>query len=260
MANSKEIQRIKNLLDKKVEQYNRFEFIETDPIQIPHRYSKKEDIEIAGFLTSTIAWGQRISIIKSASRLLQLMDNSPFEFVVSASEKELGTFGNFVHRTFQGNDCIFFIRSLQHIYKNIGGLEKLFSHGFKKHSSFTIKDALIHFHRVFFTLSHQPRTTKHVADVEKKASAKRLNMFLRWMVRKDLNEVDFGIWQHISSSVLMLPLDIHTGTAARKLGLLTRKQNDWQAVEEVTANLRYFDKNDPVKYDFALFGMDIFEK
>jgi uncharacterized protein (TIGR02757 family) len=259
MINPLELQRIKILLDKKAELYNRSEFIETDPIQVPHRYIKKEDIEIAGFLASTIAWGQRISIIKSASRLLQLMDNSPYEFVVSASEKDLGVFRNFVHRTFQDKDCIFFIRSLRHIYKHSGGLENLFSNGFINHPTFTIKEALINFHQVFFALSHLSRTRKHVADVAKNASAKRLNMFLRWMVRKDLNGVDFGIWQHISPSVLMLPLDIHTGTAARRLGLLTRKQNDWQSVEEVTANLRHFDENDPVKYDFALFGMDIFE-
>jgi uncharacterized protein (TIGR02757 family) len=260
MTNPQELQRVKKLLDKKSELYNRPEFIDTDPIQIPHRFTKKEDIEIAGFLTSAIAWGQRISIIKSASRLLLLMDNSPYDFVISASEKELDAFGNFVHRTFQDSDCVFFVRSLQNIYKHSGGLENIFSKGFIKNSTFTIKEALINFHLVFFLLSHLPRTRKHVADVAKNASAKRLNMFLRWMVRKDQNGVDFGIWQHISPSALMLPLDIHSATAARKLGLLTRKQNDWKSVEEVTANLRLFDEIDPVKYDFALFGMDIFEK
>jgi uncharacterized protein (TIGR02757 family) len=254
---SNDLSGIKAFLDKKVELYNNLEFIETDPIQVPHRFTLKEDIEIAAFLTSTIAWGQRISIIKNAKSLMALMENSPYDFIINAGEKDFSSFKYFVHRTFQGTDCIFFLKSLQNIYINYGGLEKVFTDGFKIEK--TVFGSLNYFREIFFSLSHETRSRKHVANVLANASAKRLNMFLRWMVRKDDKGVDFGIWSGIPQSSLMLPLDLHTSNTARQLGLLKRKQNDWKAVEEITAVLRNIDPIDPVKYDFALFGIGAFE-
>jgi uncharacterized protein (TIGR02757 family) len=248
---------IKAFLDKKVELYNNLEFIETDPIQAPHRFTLKEDIEIAAFLTSTIAWGQRISIIKNAKSLMALMENNPYDFIVNAGEKDFTSLKHFVHRTFQGTDCIFFLKSLQNIYLKCGGLEKVFTDGFKIEK--TIFSSLNYFREIFFSLPHETRSRKHVANVLANASAKRLNMFLRWMVRKDDRGVDFGIWPGIHQSALMLPLDLHTGNSARQLGLLKRKQDDWKAVEEISGLLRIFDPIDPIKYDFALFGIGAFE-
>jgi len=249
---------LKEFLDEKYDLYNRPGFIESDPIQIPHSFSRKQDIEIAGFLAATIAWGQRKSIISNALKLMGLMGNSPYDFVMDADDHQLERLRHFVHRTFQGVDCQFFIRSLRHIYKDCGGLEKVFTSAYS--SGNNIEASLVGFRKVFFEIDCLPRTFKHVSDVSKGASAKRLNMYLRWMIRNDNRGVDFGLWRSIPSSALYLPLDLHTGNVARKLGLLTRKQNDWQAVGEVTAALREFDRNDPVKYDFALFGLGIFEK
>lgn len=252
-----EIADLKNFLDEKAEKFNQAFFIETDPIQVPKKFSEKENIEIAAFLTATISWGNRPAIINNALRLMNLMDNQPYDFILSASGNELNNLAKFVHRTFNGNDCIYFIRSLRNIYIDHGGLQTVFENGFQHENS--VKSALIHFHKSFFELPGE-RTRKHIPNVEKGASAKRLNMFLRWMVRKDNGKVDFGIWNRIPASGLFLPLDLHTGNVARKLGLLHRKSNDWKAVEEVTATLRKFDPTDPVKYDFALFGLGIFEK
>ena len=229
----------------------------SDPIQVPHRFSQKENIEIAAFLTATIAWGNRQSIINNALKLMNWMDNQPYDFILNASPVEKEKLQGFVHRTFNGRDCLFFVESLKNIYKNYGGLQHVFEEGFQKNN--TVKSALSHFHKRFFEIGGE-RTRKHVSNVDKGASAKRLNMFLRWMVRKDNTGVDFGLWNGIPTSALMLPLDVHTGNVARKLGLLQRKQNDWKAVEEVTANLRLFDSSDPIKYDFALFGLGAFEK
>ena len=248
---------LKSFLDEKYAQFNQPFFIETDPIQVPKLFTGKEDIEIAAFLTASIAWGNRQSIIKNAGRLMRLMGEQPYDFVLSASEEDLQTLKKFVHRTFNGDDCIYFIRSLQHIYRNHGGLQAVFEEGFNSGNS--VFSAHQHFFEVFFELPGE-RTRRHVSDVEKGAAAKRLNMFLRWMVRTDKSKIDFGIWSGIPVSELMLPLDVHTGNVARKLGLLTRKSNDWKAVEEVTAALRNFDPADPVKYDFALFGLGAFEK
>ncbi len=258
MASIKNLLEIKAFLDKKAELYNNLEFIETDPIQVPHQFTLKEDIEIAGFLTSTISWGQRMSIIKNANSLMTLMDKNPHEFILNASKKDFASFQHFVHRTFQGTDCIFFLRSLQNIYLKHGGLEKVFTDGFKIDK--TIYSSLNKFRNIFFSLQHEKRTGKHIANVAANASAKRLNMFLRWMVRKDDKGVDFGIWPDISQSSLMLPLDLHTGNTARQLRLLQRKQDDWKAVDEITTVLRNFDPIDPIKYDFALFGIGAFEK
>jgi uncharacterized protein (TIGR02757 family) len=249
---------IKLLLDDRVKRYNNLDFIETDPIQIPHQFSRKEDIEIAGFLTATIAWGQRKSIIRNADRLMDLLDYSPFEFIMGSNDVDKMLFESFAHRTFNGTDCLFFLHSLKNIYLNHNGIEEVFTKGFQAEG--TIFGALKHFRDVFLEISHEPRVTKHVSDVTANSSAKRLNMYLRWMVRRDENEVDFGLWKNISMSALMLPLDVHTGDVGRALGILNRKQNDWKAVEEISAILRDFDPFDPVKYDFALFGIGAFEK
>ncbi len=249
---------LKSFLDEKYDLYNRETFIDTDPIQIPKRFTKKEDIEIAGFLAATIAWGQRPTIIKNAKKLMQWMDEAPHDFVLNAEDSDLNIFAEFKHRTFNGEDAIFFIKSLQNIYKNHGGLETVFSKPSANDGD--AKDALAHFREVFFSIDHPSRTEKHVSNVLKKSSAKRLNMFLRWMVRNDKRSVDFGIWKKMSPADLYLPLDVHTGRVGRKLGLLKRNQDDWPAVAEITQSLRQLDPMDPVKYDFALFGLGIFEK
>ena len=248
---------IKELLDQKYLEFNKEEFIKTDPIQIPKMFSDSENIEIAGFMTATIAWGNRKMIINNSTKLLNLMDNSPVDFVLNHTENDLKSLSVFKHRTFNGEDCVFFIKSLKNIYKNHGGLKIVFETLFNKHKN--IKDTIIDFRKIFFEIEYPHRTTKHIANVANKSAAKRINMFLRWMVRTDNNGVDFGIW-NIPTSALMMPLDVHSGNVSRKLGLLLRKQNDWQAVEELTNNLKQFDENDPVKYDFALFGMGVFDK
>jgi len=251
---------LKAFLDEKSDFYNHPGFIADDPISISHQFSKKEDIEIAGFLTATIAWGNRKSIIKNANQLMKLMqwmDFAPYDFITGFSESDLGPFRGFVHRTFNGSDCVSFLFALKNIYQNRGGLENLFVPG-PQYTS--MKESISRFRQVFFEVPHDRRTEKHLADPMRNASAKRLNMYLRWMVRQDDKGVDFGIWQSIDPALLMCPLDIHTGNVARKLGLLSRKQNDWKAVEELTSNLRKFDSADPVKYDFALFGLGIYEK
>ena len=249
---------LKSFLDEKYDLYNRETFIESDPIQIPKAFSKKEDIEIAAFLASTIAWGQRPTIIKNAKKLMQWMDQTPYDFIMNAESSDLDIFAEFKHRTFNGEDAIFFIQALQNIYKNHGGLESVFSKPTLNGGD--AKDAIANFRETFFSIDHPQRTEKHVSNVLKKSSAKRMNMFLRWMVRDDKRSVDFGIWKSISPADLYLPLDVHTGRVGRKLGLLTRKQDDWPAVNEITYSLRQLDPNDPVKYDFALFGLGIFEK
>ncbi len=236
--------------------FNRIEFIENDPIQIPHLFSEKEDIEIAGFLSASLAWGQRPVIIRNAKRLMEIMDFEPADFVRNCTDSDLQAFHLFKHRTIQSVDIQFFIKSLQNIYLKHGGLEKVFEKGFKTDA----KTALIQFNSIFNSTSHLLRSEKHVSNPAKNSAAKRLNMFLRWMVRSDDNGVDFGLWKSISPSQLVLPLDVHTGRISRELGLLSRKQNDWKAVEEVTQNLRFFDSSDPIKYDFALFGYGINEK
>ena len=248
----------REFLDEKANKYNHPGFIETDPIQIPALFTTKENIEIAGFLSATLAWGQRPTIIRNSLKLISLMNNDPIEFLLNTPEDEWDIFQDFKHRTFNGTDCIYFLKSLKNIYQKHGGLEQVFTQGFRNEK--TIFGSLIHFRKVFFELGHEHRTEKHVSNVEKGAAAKRLNMYLRWMTRSDKAGVDFGLWKQIPASALMLPLDVHTGNVARKLGLLTRTQNDWQAVEEITAKLREFDTEDPIKYDFALFGLGVFEK
>jgi len=251
-------QQLYELLEEKAAFYDNPEFIEKDPISIPHLFTKKEDIEIAGFFAATLAWGQRVTIINKSRELMSRMDNSPYEFILNASENEIGSLSSFVHRTFQGEDCMYFIHALQQIYHKQGGLEAVFLEGYEANQS--IKDSISHFREIFFGYQHLQRTRKHVPDPAKGSSSKRINMYLRWMVRIDDKGVDFGIWKSIKISDLLCPLDLHSGNIARKFGLLERKHNDWQAVEELTANLRLFDPVDPVKYDFALFGTGVNEK
>ncbi|HNW98110.1 MAG TPA: TIGR02757 family protein [Bacteroidales bacterium] len=246
---------LKKLLDLKYKQFNTVEFISSDPVSIPHLFSKKEDIEISGFLTSTIAWGQRTTIIKNSLKLMDMMDMNPHDYVLNANKYDLRILRKFVHRTFNGNDCLYFIKSLKHIYKKYGSLENAFLVGYDKDK--TIRTSIIEFRKIFFSLVHDPHTEKHISDPLKNSSCKRLNLFLRWMVRKDNNGVDFGIWKKIPSSALLCPLDLHTGNVSRELRITTRTKNDWIAVEEITDKLKKFDPTDPAKYDFALFGIGV---
>lgn len=247
------LEEVKEFLDEKTTKYNSSEFIETDPVSIPHRYSKKEDIEISGLLAATLSWGNRKAIVKSTKHLMELMDDAPYDFVINARSKDLQRLEKFVYRTFNGFDALFFIKSIKDIYINHGGLESVFT------ENKAIKSSLAHFRSVFMR-GQDVRTGKHVANVLKGSSAKRLNMYLRWMIRGDKMGVDFGLWKGLDKSDLYLPLDVHTGNVGRKLGLLQRKQSDWKAVEEITNVLRTFDSVDPIKYDFALFGLGVFEK
>lgn len=247
---------LKFFLDEKVILYNNPNFIESDPIQIPHLFADKEDIEIAGFLSATIAWGNRKMIIKNAHKMIELMGNSPYDFVMSHNVNDLCRLESFVHRTFNGQDFTSFIKGLQHIYRNHNGLEAVFSKNQEPNST---QKSISEFKKAFFEIEHQQRTQKHISDPLNNSAAKRINMFLRWMVRKDNKGVDFGIWKSISPAFLSCPLDVHSGNVARKLGLLNRNQNDGKALAELDTKLRELDPNDPVKYDFALFGLGVFE-
>ncbi|MCG9880579.1 MAG: TIGR02757 family protein [Bacteroidia bacterium] len=249
---------IKLLLNEKVDQYNTQNFIASDPISIPHRYSGKEDIEIAGFLAATIAWGNRKIIVQNGHKMLDLLGESPYDFVLSHKPKDLLKLNPFVHRTFNGTDFTFFIKGLHHVYTKHGGMEALFAKHAEPNS---LQVAISKFKEAFFEIPHLERTQKHISDPNKGSAAKRINMMLRWFVRNDKRGVDFGIWnKHLAPSQLSIPLDIHSGNIARKLGLLTRKQNDAQAVQELDEVLRQLDPKDPVKYDFALFGLGIFDR
>jgi uncharacterized protein (TIGR02757 family) len=246
----------KDFLDAKVKQYNTCDFIDSDPVQIPHLYQQKEDCEIAGFLSATIAWGKREMIIKNSHKMMGFLGDSPYDFILNHKESQLDSIENFVHRTFNIEDFKYFIKSLKNIYTNHNGLEGVFT---KYQSKDSIQPAIHEFKKIFFELAHQPRTSKHVSDPQKGSAAKRINMYLRWMVRQDDFGVDLGLWKNISPSLLSCPLDVHSGNVARKLGLLKRKQNDGKAVAELDASLRKLDPLDPVKYDFALFGLGVFE-
>lgn len=248
---------IKTFLEEKAQQYESFDFIEVDPIQIPHQFSLKEDIEISGFLAATIAWGNRKSIINNAQKMIQLMDQAPYDFIMNHKEKDLARFEGFVHRTFNADDLRYFIKALRHIYQEHQGLEQLFS---QQATPKSLQEAIHHFKKVFFSLPHQQRTQKHVSDPLKGSAAKRLNMYLRWMVRSNKNGVDFGLWPSLHPRQLSCPLDVHSGNVARKLKLLKRKQNDGKALLELDTTLRKMDPEDPVKFDYALFGLGVFEK
>jgi uncharacterized protein (TIGR02757 family) len=247
---------LKEFLDEKADKYNHIDFIESDPISIPHQYTRKEDIEISGFLSATISWGNRTMILRNARRMMNLMDDSPYEFILNHSEHDLNRIKCVIHRTFNSSDFIYFIKALKHIYKTHGGLEGIFNQFQTKDS---LQPAIHKFRTMFFELPHDRRTMKHISDPYNGSAAKKLNMCLRWMIRKDDRGVDFGLWKSISPSILSCPLDVHSGNVARKLGMLTRKQNDAKAVSELDKILRTFDKHDPVKYDFALFGLGVSE-
>jgi uncharacterized protein (TIGR02757 family) len=248
---------IRDLLNAKHDQYNCRDFIQSDPIQVPHSFTGKEDIEIASFLTSTMAWGNRASIINSANKLMDLMDRTPYEFICQSHASDPDRFSGFVHRTFNSSDLAYFVRALQNIYLHHGGLETVFTTGYRNGGAF---GALSHFRRLFFSVGEPGRTAKHISDVEKGSAAKRLNLFLMWMVRRDNRGVHFGLWKDIPAAGLMIPLDTHVGRVSRSLGLLKRKAGDWQAVEELTARLREIDPDDPCKFDFSLFGLGLFDR
>ncbi|MGD0755648.1 MAG: TIGR02757 family protein [Bacteroidales bacterium] len=247
---------LKEFLDEKANKYNNSDFIELDPISVPHSFSKKEDIEISGFLAATISWGNRKMIVRNAKRMMELLGNSPYDFILNHKDNHLAVLDGFAHRTFNSDDFIYFIKALQYIYKKKNGLEGIFNEYSSKNS---LQPAIHQLKNIFFELPHPARTVKHLSDPCKGSAAKKINMYLRWMVRKDNRGVDFGIWDSISPSILSCPLDVHSGNVARKLGLITRNQNDSKAVFELDMNLREMDKDDPVKYDFALFGLGVFE-
>ena len=251
---------LKLYLDKKVDEYDRPSYIYSDPVCIPHLFSKKQDIEIAGFFAAIFAWGNRTTIIQKSKELMQLMEMQPYQFCLDHEKKDLQRFYGFKHRTFNTTDLLYFIGFLKFHYSKKKSLEQAFTNGMNKEDK-TIENALTGFHEYFFSLKHVPaRTKKHIATPEKNSTCKRLNMFLRWMVRNDGKGIDFGIWKNISASQLICPIDVHVGRVARHFKLLERKQTDWQAALELTNNLRTLDKDDPIKYDFALFGLGVVEK
>jgi len=251
---------LKRFLDEAVRQYNRSTFIPSDPISIPHRFSRLQDIEIMGFWVAILAWGQRVTIINKANELIDLMDGAPHDFVMNYEESDLKPFLAFKHRTFQATDTLYFLDFLQRYYQEHDSLEQAFSSHLSP-DSLTVEAALIGFQEQFFDHPNAPqRTRKHVASPARKSTCKRINMFLRWMVRKDQKGVDFGLWSSMRPAQLLMPLDVHVERVARQLGLIQRKQRDWKTVMELTENLRQFDPNDPVKYDFALFGLGVLNK
>ena len=252
--------KLKEFLDRKVDEYNQPSFIEHDPICIPHLFTKKEDIEIAGFFASIFAWGNRTIIINKSKELMKLMDNAPHDFIIHHSEKDLKRLLEFKHRTFNVTDLLYFILFLKHHYQSSASLETAFSKWMDKGDE-TIEKALTGFHDYFFSLEDAPvRTRKHIATPKRNSTCKRLNMFLRWMVRRDNCGVDFGIWNTISPSQLICPIDVHVARVAKQFSLIQRKRIDWQTALELTSHLKKFDRQDPVKYDFALFGLGVAEK
>lgn len=251
---------IKDFLDEKVIQYNQPGFITLDPISIPHRFSKKQDIEISGFFAAILAWGQRKTIINKCLELFTLMDNAPHDFLLHHREEDLRSLLNFKHRTFNEVDTLYFVHFLSWYYKRFESLEDAFLIG-QTGQADSMESILTHFHEYFFSLPDAPsRTKKHIATPARKAACKRINMYLRWMVRDDDKGVDFGLWKRIKPAQLICPCDLHVDRVGRKLGLITRKQTDWQTALELTERLREFDPVDPVKYDFALFGLGVEEK
>lgn len=246
---------LRELLERLCDRYDRPEFIEADPISVPHRYTDRADREVAGFLAATIAWGNRKAIVRSGHRMMRMMDDAPADFVRNASERELALLDSYVHRTFNGGDLRDFVRALRRLDAEYGGIGAFFESRYEATES--IPQVLAEFRHEFFACDHAPRCEKHLSSIEKGAACKRLCMYLRWMVRRDDRGVDFGEWRRIPMSALYLPLDVHTGEMGRALGLLTRRQNDWRAVEEITAVLRGLDPADPVRFDYALFGAGV---
>ena len=249
---------IQQMLEEKTIQYNQLDFIEDDPIYIPHLFTDKKDIEIAGFFSATLAWGLRKTIINNGKKLMQMMAYSPYDFIMNASKEDLKPLENFKHRTFNGEDLLFFCKSLKNIYTQHQSLEEIFFTN--ENMLFENGGHIAKAYDIFFSTPHSKRTEKHFSNPLKGSAAKRLNMYLRWMVRDDKQGVDFGIWKNLKPSQLFIPLDVHSGRIARRLGLLKRTQNDWQAVKELTNTLQMLDPKDPIKYDFALFGLGVNEK
>jgi len=253
-------QQLYQLLEGKAAQFNQASFIENDPISIPHRFTKLQDIEIAGFFAAVLAWGQRKTIIAKCKQLIHLMDNAPHDFICNHTEEDRKAFLTFKHRTFNATDTLYFLSFLQQYYQHNHSLENAFAQHMQS-TDLHVGKGLQGFHELFFSLPHAPqRTKKHVATPVRKSACKRLNMYLRWMVRSDTNGVDFGLWTSIKPAQLLCPLDVHVDRVARRYGLITRKQRDWKTVLELTKNLQSFDPKDPVKYDYALFGMGILDK
>lgn len=248
-----EFNEIKDLLNVKVEQFNTVDFIKDDPVLLPHQFRKKQDIEIIGFIVALIAWGKRKMIIDNGNKLIEIMDHAPYEYVMNYETGMLSEKA-FVHRTFNTDDLDFVLRALKNCYSTNDTLEAWFALNSNEKG---VKQRIINFRNAFMETPHEKRSEKHIANPEKGSAAKRINMFLRWMVRKDEKGVDFGIWNSVGMNELCVPLDVHTGNVARTLGLITRKQNDWKALEELMGNLAKMDENDPCKYDFALFGLGV---
>lgn len=247
-------------LDRKVLEFNQPQFIINDPISVPHRFSVMQDREIAGFFAAIFSWGNRKTIINKANELMQLMDNAPYAFCLNHTEADRKKLLHFKHRTFNSTDLLYFLDFLQHHYKTNKSLESAFAAGISKQDT-TIENGLKEFYRYFFSLEHVPsRTIKHISTPARKSTCKRLNMFLRWMVRKDHKGVDFGIWKNIKTSQLVIPVDVHVARVSRSLGLINRKQTDWQTALELTETLKQLDPKDPVKYDFALFALGANER
>ena len=254
----KKISDLKSFLDEKAEQFNRPEFIADDPISVPRMFSKREDIEIAGLFAAVLAWGQRVTIIRKCRELMSWMDNAPHEFILHHRDNDLKRISDFRHRTFNGTDALYFVEALRSIYSSHATMEEVFM---VPSSQTTVEQGLVNFHHMFFSLPHHPhRTKKHLPTPERKSTCKRINMYLRWMVRDDGRGVDFGIWKKISPRQLVCPCDVHVDRVARKLKLIRRKQTDWLTALELTENLRKLDSADPVRYDFALFGLGVMEK
>lgn len=247
---------LKYLLEEKVQLYNQSGFIENDPISIPHLFTKKQDIEIAGFFAAIFSWGNRTTIINKSKELMNLMDNDPFLFITQHQPTELKPLLKFKHRTFNADDLLYFVEFLKQHYTNYPSLEDAFANGMNKQHK-TVEEGLIGFRNYFFSLEHLSRTEKHISSPLQKSTCKRLNMFLRWMVRKDSTGVDFGIWNKILPSQLICPVDVHVARVATRLNIIQRKQVDWQTALELTRFLKTLDENDPVKYDYALFGMGV---
>lgn len=253
------IQLLREFLDAKADYYNKPDFINNDPISVPHRFTLLQDIEIAGLFAAILAWGNRTSIINKCTLLMKMMDNAPYDFIRNHQPRDRMNLMSFSHRTFNGLDLMYFVEFLQHYYSNVTSLEFAFS-GHISAQDEDVENALIGFRKVFFALEHPERTGKHIATPAKNSACKRLNMYLRWMVRKDENGVDFGLWQHISPSQLVCPVDIHVSRVAARLGLISEAKSDWKTATELTHELRKLDPDDPTKYDFALFGLGVIEK
>ena len=246
---------MRELLERLHDRYNNESFIEADPISVPHSFTRPVDREIAGFLAATIAWGNRRAIVQSAHRMMRYMDNAPEDFVRNATEADMEYLRSYVHRTFNGVDFQDFVRGLRHIITEWGSVGNYFETRYEEHGD--LRSVFSDFRRDFFAVEHDTHCEKHLSSIDKGAACKRLCMYLRWFVRHDERGVDFGLWRRIPMSALYMPLDIHTGRMGRNLGLLNRKQSDWKAVEELTASLRELSAEDPVRYDYSLFGLGI---